>query len=133
GGLWPGRVARPRAPSTSDMGQTLTTADSEKEQAMGNYKGGYGYAPFVAAIDYADQYGGEVLACHLRPGNAGANEAAAHIALFDAAVGRLPTEFFDENGQLIGSKILVRADSAGASRKFLDHLGELGVQFSVSY
>jgi|SRR5699024_8091748 len=84
---------------------------------MGNYKGGYGYAPFIAAIDYSDAYGGEVLACRLPPGNAEANEAAAHIALFDDAVAVLPAEFFDDNGQLISNKILVRADSAGASRE----------------
>lgn len=133
GGLGPGRVYTPREPLIIDMDHTLVTAHSEKEQAMGNYKGGYGYAPFVAAIDYGDAYGGEVLACHLRPGNAGANEAAAHIALFDEAVAGLPAEFFDEGGHLIGSKILVRADSAGASREFLNHLDALGVQFSVSY
>jgi hypothetical protein len=41
----------------------------------------------------------------------------------------LPESFFDEAGE----KVLVRTDSAGASRKFLWHLHSLGVQFSTSY
>jgi len=32
----------PRDPLIIDMAHTLITAHSEKEQAMGNYKGGYG-------------------------------------------------------------------------------------------
>jgi Transposase DDE domain group 1 len=34
---------------------------------------------------------------------------------------------------LAGEKVLVRTDSAGASRKFLWHLHSLGVQFTTSY
>jgi hypothetical protein len=39
----------------------------------------------------------------------------------------------DETEALVGGKVLVRTDSAGASRKFLWHLHSLGVQFSTSY
>src|SRR5690625_6247467 len=58
GGLGPGRVYTPREPLMIDTDHTLVTSHSQKEQAMGNYKSAYGYAPFVAAIDYDDGYGG---------------------------------------------------------------------------
>ena len=110
------------------------TSHSDKEQAVGTYKGGYGFAPFVASADYgAGNGGGEVLATMLRPGNAGANSADDHIKVFTAAIAQLPDAFYDQDGTLIGEKVLVRTDSAGASRKFLHYLDSLGVQFSVSY
>lgn len=39
----------------------------------------------------------------------------------------------DEHGNLAAEKVLVRTDSAGASREFLHHLHELGLQFSTSF
>ena len=121
-------------PLIIDLDATLVTSHSDKEQAVGTYKGGYGFAPFVASADYgADKGGGEVLATMLRPGNAGANSADDHIKVFSAAIAQLPDAFYDQDGALIGEKVLVRTDSAGASRKFLRYLDSLGVQFSVSY
>jgi len=121
-------------PLIIDLDATLVTSHSDKEQAVGTYKGGYGSAPFAASIDYGCGFGtGEILAVVLRPGNAGANSADDHIAVFTQAVAQLPDAFYDEEGKLIGEKILVRTDSAGASRKFLYYLASLGVQFSVSY
>jgi hypothetical protein len=69
----------------------------------------------------------------LRPGNTGANSAEDHIRVFHTAAAQLPEGFFNDTGALAGEKILVRTDSAGASRKFLWHLHSLGVQFSTSY
>lgn len=129
----PGRTYTARDPLIIDMDHTLVGVHSDKEKAMGNYKGGYGYAPFIASIDYGDRYGGEILACRLRAGNAGPNQASAHIALFDEAIAGLPRQFFGRHGELIGHKILIRTDSAGASRAFLNYLDSRGVQFSVSY
>lgn len=121
-------------PLILDLDATLVTSHSDKEQAVGTYKGGYGFAPFVASVDYGTGNGtGEILATLLRPGNAGANSADDHIRIFSEAVAQLPDGFYDENGTLIGEKVLVRTDSAGASRKFLQHLDTMGVQFSVSY
>lgn len=133
GGRGPGRTYTARDPLIIDMDHTLVGAHSDKEDAKGTYKGGYGYAPFVASIDYGDGHGGEILTTHLRPGNAGPNEAAAHIALFEDAVAALPAQFFTTEGDLIGEHVLVRTDSAGASRQFLNYLDARGVQFSVSY
>ncbi|MGP9788266.1 transposase, partial [Glutamicibacter sp. 287] len=66
-------------------------------------------------------------------GNRGANSAASHIEVLSQALAQLPENFYDEDGNLRGEKILVRTDSAGSSREFLHHLDSLGVQFSTSY
>lgn len=121
-------------PVIIDIDATLVRSHSDKEQVAGDYKGGYGFAPFIASIDYGTTHGtGEVLTVLLRPGNAGANNADDHIQVFNTAVNQLPDGFFDPDGTVIGQKILVRTDSAGASRKFLWHLHHAGAQFSVSY
>lgn len=121
-------------PLILDLDATLVASHSEKEQATGNYKGGYGFAPFTASIDYGAGNGtGEALAALLRHGGATANNAADHIRIFEAAVAVLPDTVYDAGGELEGQRILVRTDSAGASRKFLWYLHGRGVQFSVSY
>jgi DDE family transposase len=48
-------------------------AHSEKEGAAGHYKGGFGHQPLLVSC------GRDVLAAVLRPGNAGANDAADHL------------------------------------------------------
>ena len=86
-----------------DLDATLVTAHSEKEQAAGNYKGGYGFHPLMA---YCDETG-EALAAILRPGNAGSNTAADHVEVIEHALEQIP-------GELIETiEILVRADCAG--------------------
>ncbi|MGH2866646.1 MAG: transposase [Solirubrobacteraceae bacterium] len=52
---------------TIDLDATLITAHSEKDQAAGTFKGGYGFAPMLA---YGDQTG-EALAGELRSGERG--------------------------------------------------------------
>ncbi|GAA0202593.1 hypothetical protein GCM10009526_26530 [Glutamicibacter creatinolyticus] len=73
------------------------------------------------------------MAVLLRPGNTGANSAKDHIEVLSQALAVLPDDFYDEHGVLIGEKLLVRTDSAGASREFLNHLDSLGIQFATSY
>jgi hypothetical protein len=53
-----------------DFDATLTTSHSDKEQAAGTYKGGYGHYPLLSYLDRRDGTG-EPLAGVLRPGNAG--------------------------------------------------------------
>ncbi|WAH95563.1 IS1380 family transposase [Arthrobacter sp. MMS18-M83] len=133
GNFEPGGQATAADPLIVDLDATLVTSHSDKELAAGTYKGGYGFSPFIASIDYGTGNGtGEILACVLRPGSAGANSADDHIRVFETATAQLPESFFPD-GKLDGQRILVRTDSAGASRKFLWHLHSLGVQFSVSY
>jgi hypothetical protein len=121
-------------PLLIDLDATLVASHSEKEQATGTYKGGFGFAPFTASLDYGAGNGtGEELAVLLRHGGATANNAEDHIRIFEAAIAVLPDSLYGENEELDGEKILVRTDSAGASRKFLWYLHSRGAQFSVSY
>jgi Transposase DDE domain group 1 len=108
---------------TIDVDATLVTAHSEKEQAAGNYKGGYGFHPLQA---YADETR-EALGGLLRPGNAGANTAADHVTVLDRALEQIPAEHVER------IEILVRADSAGATHGSVDYCHEANMRFSVGY
>lgn len=130
----PAALATPLDSLTIDIDATLVTAHSEKQGSAGTYKGGYGFSPMIASIDYGKENGtGEILAAMLRPGNKGANSAADHIRVLDDALAQLPDSMHDEHGNLDTKRILVRTDSAGASREFLHHLHSLGLQFSTSF
>jgi hypothetical protein len=121
----PAAVTDPASgPLCVDIDATLVTAHSDKESATGTYKGGFGFHPLLAYLDRGDGTG-EALAGVLRPGNAGANSAADHQDVFEAAL--------DQLGDLpAATRVLVRADSAGATRAFLGYLREVAVAFSVS-
>jgi hypothetical protein len=106
-----------------DVDATLTTVHSEKEQAAGNYKGGYGFHPLMA---YADGTR-EALAGLLRPGNAGSNTAADHETVLDRALEQIPAEHIQ------GLQILVRSDSAGATHGLTDYCRDGKLRFSVGY
>ncbi len=105
-----------------DIDATLVTAHSDKEGAAGTFKGGYGYHPILVFLDNTN----EALAGILRPGNAGSNTAADHLAVLDLAVAQLP--------QAHRSKpILVRVDGAGFSHALIDHLAAAGMGYSVGF
>ena len=130
----PARRATPADPLIIDIDASLVHVHSEKQKAAGTYKGGYGFSPLIAMVDYGAGNGtGEVLAILMRPGNKGANSARDHIEVLSMALAQLPDEFYTSEGELIGEKILIRTDSAGASREFLNHLHALGLQFSTSF
>ena len=130
----PAQLATPADPLLIDIDASLVHVHSEKEGSAGTYKGGYGFSSMIAMADYGKGSGtGEVLAVHLRPGNRGANSANSHIEVLNQALAQLPDDFYDEHGNLMGEKILVRTVSAGSSREFLHHLDSLGIQFSTSY
>ncbi len=103
-----------------DFDATLVTAHSDKQQAAGNYKGGFGFHPLLATC------GREVLAGILRPGNAGANTASDHIDVLELALEALPES-------VLAGEILARADGAGASHAFADACRETRVRFSLGY
>jgi len=103
-----------------DLDATLVSAHSEKEEAAGTYKGGFGFHPLLC-YEAASE---EALAGRLRPGNAGSNTAADHIAVLDEALAQLPQE-------AISPGLLVRCDRAGATHAFLDHVAARGLRFSV--
>ncbi len=68
---------------TLDLGATLLTAYSEKEQGAPSYKHGYSFHPLGCWVDSTS----EALAAILRPGSAGSSTAADHVAVM---MGRAP-------------------------------------------
>jgi hypothetical protein len=93
-----------------DLDATLITARSDKEGAAPTFKKGYGFHPLGAWLANTT----ESLAMLLRPGNAGSNTVADHIAVLTAAVRQIPARF--------RSRLLVRVDGAGASHELIAHL-----------
>jgi hypothetical protein len=108
---------------TIDVDATLIAAHSEKEQAAGNYKGGYGFHPLQVYLDETR----EALAGLLRPGNAGSNTAEDHKTVIDLALAQVPRKYIET------LEILVRADSAGATHGLIDYCREGNMRFSVGY
>jgi hypothetical protein len=108
---------------TLDVDATLITAHSEKEQAAGNYKGGYGFHPLQVYLDETR----EALGGLLRPGDAGSNTAEDHKTVIDRALAQIPAEHVE------ALQILVRADSAGATHGLVDYCREANMRFSVGY
>jgi hypothetical protein len=110
-----------------DVDATLVTAHSEKERAAATFKGGFGFHPLGVWCDNT----GEMLAIQLRPGNANANHAHDHIDLLTEAITQIPAEH--------RRRILVRADTAGASHPVLDWLTAQGqvrgrrVEYSIGF
>jgi hypothetical protein len=121
GRVWPGLVL--------DVDATLVDCHSDKQLAAPTFKGGFGFHPILVWLDNTN----EALAGQLRPGNAGANTAADHIAVLDAAVAQIP------DSHRYNSPILIRADGAGCSRQWLAHVRSLrdtrglDVEFSVGF
>ena len=103
-----------------DFDATPITIHSEKEHAAGHYKGAFGFNPLLATC------GREVLAGILRPGNAGANNAADHLSVLDLALEQLPQSALD-------GEILARSDSAGASHDLASGCRECRIRFSFGY
>jgi hypothetical protein len=95
---------------------TVTVAHSDKELAEANFKG-FGHHPLLAVCDNT---GGEPLAWMLRPGSAGSNTAADHLAITDAAIAALPPG--------LRRRLMITADGAGASHDLIRHLDKLAAR-----
>jgi hypothetical protein len=93
-----------------DLDGTLITAHSDKEGAAPTWKKGYGFHPLGAWLANT----AESLAMLLRPGNAGSNTFADHLAVLTAAIRQIPAR--------MRSRLLVRVDGAGASHELIAHL-----------
>jgi hypothetical protein len=93
-----------------DVDATIVPVHSEKENAAATFKRTFGYHPLAVWCDNTQ----ELLAGVLRPGNAGSNTAADHIAVLGEAIGQVPAEH--------RRNLLVRADGAGASHDLVDWL-----------
>ena len=94
---------------------SVVTCHSDKEGAEPDFKG-FGYHPLLACCDNT----GEPLAGLLRPGSAGSNTTADHLAVLDAAVAALPP----------GSRrrLMVTCDGAGASHALIARLDKLAAR-----
>jgi hypothetical protein len=106
----PGQQGRPVVVVRLDA--TVIEAASDKDGAEANYKG-FGFHPLTAWCSNV----GDALAVMLRPGSAGSFTASDHIAVLDAAIVQLPTDWRGD--------LLVTVDGAGASHDLIDHLTEL--------
>ena len=105
-----------------DIDATLTTAHSEKDDAHGNFKGGYGHHPLLCYLDDT----GEAPAGILRPGNAGSNTASDHKLVLDHALGQL-------DRRALEGEILVRGDGAGSTHELTVYCREGGMRFSFGF
>jgi hypothetical protein len=85
---------------------------SRKEQA-GRLRGRYGHHPMAVTCDNT----GECLADQLRPGTAGANDAADHISLLARAIAQIPPRW--------RRNLLITADGAGATHDLLNWITAL--------
>jgi hypothetical protein len=109
-----------------DLDARVVICHSEKQHATPTFKHSFGYHPMFGFLDNT----GEALAGMLRPGNAGSNTAADHIAVLDASLAQIP------DAHRYGTEILIRTDSAGSSQQFLAHIRGLrgqgvDIRFSV--
>lgn len=92
---------------------TLIDAASDKEQAAGTFKKGWGFHPLTAWCSNV----GDALAVMLRPGNAGSFTASDHLLVLEAAFAQIPVAHRDD--------VLVTIDGAGASHEVIDYLSGL--------
>lgn len=96
-----------------DLDATIITAASKKEGAAATFKSSFGFHPLAAWCANTS----ECLAMWLRPGNAGSNTVADHIAVLTDALAQTPGAST--------AKILVRVDGAGATHGLHEHLKAL--------
>jgi Transposase DDE domain group 1 len=94
---------------------SVVTCHSDKEGAEPNFKG-FGLHPLLAYCDNT----GEPLAGMLRPGSAGSNTTADHLAVLDAAIAALPPGF--------RRRLMVTCDGAGASHALIARLDKLAAR-----
>jgi Transposase DDE domain group 1 len=97
---------------------TIVTAHPEKEQAAPAWKKTGGFHPLTVFADHGAGGSGEPLAILLRPGNAGSSTAADHVTATRLALAQLPEQ--------MRRRVLVRADSGGATHEFLAWLARPG-------
>jgi hypothetical protein len=120
--------------ATIDLDATIVRTKADKQDAAPTHKRTYGHHPLVAMLAET----GEVLAGMFRPGNAGANCAADHVAVLGAAIDQLPEGWQaghepGDDPALAAKKLLVRTDSAGASHWFAEECRARNIAFSLGY
>jgi len=124
----------PQGPMIWDFDSTLLDVHSEKQDAAPTYKHGFGFNPLGAWCDNTK----EPLGAMLRPGNAAANDTDGHLELLEQVVRAVPPEYAlgHEEGDdpaLVVHPILVRADSAGATHRFVQSLSDANFDYSIGF
>jgi Transposase DDE domain group 1 len=120
-------------PVVLDMDATLVEIHSENKAGTApTYKRGFGFHPLLCFADAT----GEALAARLRPGNAGANTVADHLAVLDDAIAQLPAEIAaghrpGDDGDLAARQVVVRTDSAGCTYGFVEGCRDRNIGFAV--
>ena len=109
-----------------DLDGVLVIAHPDKEDAAATWKKIYGHHPLTAFVDHGPGGTGEPVAGLLRPGNAGSNAAAEHIATARLALAQLPKKYRR------GRQTLIRTDSADGTRDFVSWLAKRGRWLSYS-
>ncbi len=112
---------------------TLLDAHADKQDARPTWKKGFGFHPLNCYLDRPDVAGAEALAGLLRPGNAGSNTAADHVQVLAMALAALPEHVRPRPGDPDGPRVLVSADTAGATHAFAKALREHGCEFSLGF
>lgn len=97
-----------------DIDGVLVLAHSEKEDTAATWKKTFGHHPLLAFVDHGATGSGEPVAGVLRPGNAGSNTAADHIAVARLALAQLPKKYRR------GRRTLLRTDSGGGTHGYFD-------------
>ncbi|MCU1588883.1 MAG: transposase family protein [Frankiales bacterium] len=110
-------------PVVIDLDATIVLAHSEKEGATPTWKRTFGFHPLLAFLDHGGGGTGEPVGGLLRIGKATANDAADHIAVLTQALAQLPAEQ--------RSRVLVRGDSGAGVHRFVQHVHDLGLRYSV--
>jgi hypothetical protein len=124
----------PVGPMIWDFDSTLLNVHSEKEDAAPTYKRGFGFNPLAVWCDNTN----EPLGAMLRPGNAAPGDADDHLELLEQVVRAVPPEYQlgheeDDDPALVVHPILVRADSAGASHRFVQSLTDANFDYSIGF
>jgi len=124
----------PEGPMIWDFDSTLVNVSSEKEDAAPTYKRGFGFNPLAVWCDNTK----EPLGAMLRPGNAAPGNTDDHLKLLEQVVRAVPPEYAlgHEEGDdpaLVVHPILVRADSAGASHRFVQSLSNANFEYSIGF
>lgn len=113
-----------------DLDATVLTAHSGKQDAAKTWKKTFGHHPMLAHIDHGRGGTGEQVAALLRPGDAGSNTAKDHITALDLGLAQIPAHLRapDTDGR---ARVLVRADTGGASLAFTHHIHNQGMEFTI--
>ena len=116
-----------------DIDATITIAHSEKDNAAKTWKKTFGFHPLLAYLDRPDVSGGEGLAAILRPGNAGSNTTADHVAILAMALAALPAHARPRPGEPDSPAVQIRTDAAGATHGFAAACRDAGCGFSLGF